>query len=344
MLPVVKQKWVCNKQGRFLRVPKVSVIIPVYNAENYLANCLNSVINQSYKNIEIICVDDNSQDNSSNILAEYSLKDKRIKIIKNNNNSGAAISRNTGLDNASGEYIYFIDADDYIDERYIECMVNKIEQKNCDIVFNLSIYSEANGNSIEYKHPSMPEINKEGEYLDNITAIHDAPCFVVIRIYRKSFLDEYKLRFLDTYADDVAFNTITNIYCEKVYGFYGEKYHYIVNTTGMIGMSEKSNCKDLNHIKAYDMIYDYLKEHNKFNNNLKLFRVYPFMKVDTQEKFEFYKKFFEKIKSDFHKNENIYNELEKYFAYSLFNSTSYEEYLKHYNKVVTIGYIRQRGK
>ena len=90
------------------------------------------------------------------------------------------------------------------------------------------------------------------------------------------------------------------------------------------------------------MIYDFLKEHSKLDDRLKLFRVYPFMKVDTEEKFKFYKKFFEKIEVDFHKNENIYNEMEKYFAYSLLNTSSYEDYLKNYNKVVTIGFLRRK--
>ena len=91
------------------------------------------------------------------------------------------------------------------------------------------------------------------------------------------------------------------------------------------------------------MIYDYVQDHNKLDNRMKLFRVYPFMKVDNEEKFDFYKKFFEKIESDFHKNENLYNDMEKYFAYSLLNSSSYEEYLQNYNKVVTIGFLRQRA-
>ena len=89
------------------------------------------------------------------------------------------------------------------------------------------------------------------------------------------------------------------------------------------------------------MIYDYLKEHNIPDNELKLFRVYPFIKVDSEEKFIFYKNFFEKISADFYKNENIYNEMEKFFAYSLLNTSTYEEYLKNYNKVVTIGFLRR---
>ncbi len=90
---------------------KVSVIIPIYNSEKYLEDCLNSVVNQTYKNLEIICVDDYSKDKSISIIKKY--KDKRIKIIKMKKNSGAGTCRNTGIDAATGDYICFLDSDDY---------------------------------------------------------------------------------------------------------------------------------------------------------------------------------------------------------------------------------------
>ena len=323
---------------------KISVIIPVYNAEKHIAGCLDSVINQKFKDIEIICVNDFSQDNSAGILNEYAQKDKRIIVFNNNQNIGAANSRNIGINNAKGEYIYFIDSDDYIDNNYLGNMLFVIEKEGCDIILNLSILSESQGSSVPYKHPSMPEINRQGEYLDKISAIHDAPCFIWARLFKKSFLDKYNLRFIDTHVDDVVFNTIVNTYCEKTFVFFGENYHYTVLPDSMTGRVTSLNIKDMEHIKAYDFIYDYLKEHDKLDRRLKLFRVYPFFKVDTEEKFDCYKKFIEKIKKDFQTNENIYNELEKYFAYSLLNSSDYEEYLKNYNKIVTIGFIRQGKK
>lgn len=321
---------------------KLSVIIPVYNSEKYLTKTLDSVLNQTFKDFEVICINDKSTDNSLKILQEFAQKDKRIKVINNEKNLGAALSRNVGIDNAKGEYIYFLDADDYIDEKYLECMVEKIEKEKCDVVLNMSIQSESTETITQFHHPSMPEINPEGEYLDKITTIHDAPCFIWARIYRKSFLNEHNLRFLDIHAtDDVVFNAIVDMYLDKTFVFYGEKYHYTVNDTSVTGIAKSVDDRDFQHIKAHSMIYDYLKANNILDNRLKLFRVYPFMKVDTKEKFDFYKKFFKKIQSDFHKNENIYNEMEKYFAYSLLNTSNYEEYLENYNKIVTIGFLRR---
>ena len=322
---------------------KISVIIPVYNAEKYISKCLDSVINQTFSDFEIICINDKSEDKSLNILKEYSRKDKRIIILENEKNLGAALTRNKGIDAAAGVFIYFIDADDYIDEKYLECMLEKIEQENCDIVLNMSIQSESNNTISQFHHPSMPEINKNGEFLDKITTIHDAPCFIWARLYRKDFLNKHNLRFLDINAtDDVVFNAIVNMYSDKTFVFYGEKYHYTVNATSVTGEVKSADNRDLQHIRAHSMIYDYLKEHDKLDDRLKLFRVYPFMKVDTEEKFNLYKKFFEKIEADYHKNEDIYNEMEKYFADSLLNTANYEEYLKNYNKIVSIGFIRRR--
>ena len=321
---------------------KVSIVIPVYNADKYLKRTLDCVLNQTYKDFEVLCINDCSTDNSLNILEEFADKDNRIKVLSNKTNLGAPYTINIGINLAKGEYIYIHDSDDYIEEKYLECMVQKIEQENCDIVLNLSIVNETNGISTPYKHPSMPQIQESGEYLDKITTIHDAPCFIWARLYRKSFLNNNKLRFLDIHAtDDVVFNGIVDMYCDKTFVFYGEKYHYTVNNTSVTGVAKSVDDRDLQHIRAYSMIYDYLKAHNKLDDRLKLFRVYPFMKVDTEEKFVFYKNFFEKIENDFHKNEDLYNEMEKYFAYSLLNTSTYEEYLKNYNKVVTIGFLRK---
>ena len=115
-------------------MPKVSVIIPVFNTEKYLRKCLDSVCIQTLSDIEIICVDDCSTDNSLNILKEYASKDNRIKLIEFKENKGAAVARNTGIIEAKGEYIGFIDSDDYIDQNFYENLYKKVEIRHSDIV------------------------------------------------------------------------------------------------------------------------------------------------------------------------------------------------------------------
>ena len=111
----------------------ISIIIPVYNVEKYLRKCLDSVINQSYNNLEIIIINDNSTDNSLNILLEYKKLDSRIKVINLEKNKGVSYSRNIGIDNSNGEYITFIDSDDYVEIDYIETLYNLIKENNYDI-------------------------------------------------------------------------------------------------------------------------------------------------------------------------------------------------------------------
>ncbi|WP_424244598.1 glycosyltransferase involved in cell wall biosynthesis [Elusimicrobium posterum] len=112
--------------------PLISIIVPVYNAEKYLSKCLDSILSQTYKNLEIIIINDGSTDNSPDICAKYALKDTRIKLI-NQENKGAGAARNTGISNALGAYFTFIDADDYIDADLVMELTNAIEA-NVDFV------------------------------------------------------------------------------------------------------------------------------------------------------------------------------------------------------------------
>lgn len=127
-------------------MPKVSIIIPVYNVEKYLRECLDSVINQTIKDIEIICVNDGSTDNSLNILEEYALRDKRIKII-NKKNGGLASARNEGLKYISGTLCHFLDSDDYIEPNLYENAINIFQNFNIDyLCFSSEVFT--NGENI----------------------------------------------------------------------------------------------------------------------------------------------------------------------------------------------------
>lgn len=112
--------------------PKVSIIVPVYNVQKYLANCLDSLINQTLEDIEIICINDGSTDESLQILWGYASKDSRVKVV-NKRNEGQSVARNIGIDMATGEYLGFVDADDWIDLDYFEKMYNSAKKYDCDI-------------------------------------------------------------------------------------------------------------------------------------------------------------------------------------------------------------------
>ncbi len=122
--------------------PKVSVVIPIYNVEKYLDRCIDSVVNQTYKNLEIILVDDGSPDKCPEMCDEWAKKDRRIKVI-HKENQGQGMARNTGIDNATGEYIFFFDSDDFVDLKTVEGCLAATEKADCDaVVFGRYDYNE----------------------------------------------------------------------------------------------------------------------------------------------------------------------------------------------------------
>ena len=115
-----------------IKNPLVSIIVPVYNGQRYLGECIDSILNQDYENIELIIVNDGSKDASSKIIDEYAKKDKRVKAIYQKN-SGVSSARNNGINNANGEYITFVDADDYLEKNYVGYLCNLIVENDADI-------------------------------------------------------------------------------------------------------------------------------------------------------------------------------------------------------------------
>ena len=152
--------------------PEISVITPVYNTEKYLKECLDSVISQTFKNIEIICIDDGSTDNSLNILKEYAKKDSRIKIIQQKN-LGVVLARNNAINKAKGKYIYLLDSDDIISPVCLEMLYDAIIHNKGDVITSkMKLFGEKNG--IVY----LPKITKLNMSREN--------CIPVSSLFKKS--------------------------------------------------------------------------------------------------------------------------------------------------------------
>ena len=143
--------------------PEISIIVPVYNVEPYVARCLDSLIEQTLRDIEIICVDDKSTDNSLSILYEYAKKDKRIRVIALEKNSGVSTARNTGIDAAIGGYISFVDPDDYVDINFYERLYICAIQSGCDIVKGNTETTYFNGSQWD-ENDQLVEVQKFGKW------------------------------------------------------------------------------------------------------------------------------------------------------------------------------------
>ena len=180
--------------------PKISIIIPVYNSEKYLSECLDSIVNQTLKEIEIICVNDGSTDNSLSILKEYTSKDKRIKII-DKENEGQGYARKCGLDIANGKYILFCDSDDYYAElTAFEELYNYIENVKSDVVLFDFIQKNVIDKSIDYKtnykYPKDVLLKKRWSNREIFSYLDIDNLFIFYvtfwcKLYSKKFLDSY---------------------------------------------------------------------------------------------------------------------------------------------------------
>ena len=147
---------------------KISIIVPVYNVEAYLEECVNSLINQTYPNIEVLLINDGSSDNSGAICDEYAKKDSRVVAV-HCPNGGVSRARNTGLDKASGEWITFVDSDDWIDLNFCQKLIGKAQ--NADIVFSRMVRNFSDGKASEFFESSLDKVAQTPYNLEYI--IHD---------------------------------------------------------------------------------------------------------------------------------------------------------------------------
>ena len=136
---------------------RLSIIVPVYQAKEYLEKCINSILEQSFVDFELILVDDGSDDGSERICNDYAKKDERVKIIRQEN-QGVSSARNTGLDYATGKYIAFVDADDWVEKELFEESINAIEKSKADILYHGFVKDICSDNEKEPVMKGMPEI------------------------------------------------------------------------------------------------------------------------------------------------------------------------------------------
>ena len=176
----------------------VSVIIPVYNVEKYLNECVDSVINQIYSNLEIILIDDGSYDKSGEICDYYASIDSRI-IVVHKENGGLSEARNTGLMKSNGDYIYFLDSDDYIDHKTIYELINIAVKNNSDIVFFDAESFLDNGTSVskimEYNRKCDYGTSSGPEMIYKLYSAGDFYTAIPLMFYKKSFLDDNMMEF-----------------------------------------------------------------------------------------------------------------------------------------------------
>ena len=315
--------------------PKISVIIPVYNAGDYLNESIPSVLNQSLKEIELVCVNDGSKDNSLEILKEFAKEDSRVRII-DQENAGCGAARNRALDDAIGDYIYFFDPDDYILKNTFKELYNNAYTNGSDLViFKIARFRD--GEPINYSIPGFDlekVFNKKDfnnftfNYKDVKKYVLNASFAPWTKLYKREFLDKYDdFRFPTNIAyDDAPFHIQSMLRANKISFIPKFFYYYRFNPKGIINTS--SNGMDI--FRICDIVESFLKDNGfyiEFIEEFNLFKITQIfnylLSTNTEEYFQKAKVEFSKIHLG-HKNKVPIKLRKKYDL--VLESQSFEEY------------------
>lgn len=237
----------------------VSIIIPVYNAQLYLEKCIDSVIDQTFRDVEIILVNDGSTDRSLEICQEYQKKDNRILVI-DQENAGQGTARNKGISIARGEYIMFVDSDDWVDEGIVEKLMDSLTENNADISVCNLYRTVINGEeiSVKYEEPFCNECldcRKDKNYVFNISS------YPVAKLYKAGLLKNTGFSFPGHFFEDVAAIPILFAYAERI-SFIGEAlYYYRNNPSSTINNFNKLD----DRIRCLYSLVDIFKQHHFYD-------------------------------------------------------------------------------
>ena len=253
----------------------ISIIIPVYNAEKYLCMCLESIVNQTYKNLEIICVDDGSQDYSVEILNRYAERDNRMKVLTQKN-SGASVARNNALDIATGDYFAFVDSDDWLELNTFEVALKSAIENDADVVMwdykrervGASQPKNIFENDKVFEGKKLKELHRRfvgvcGEELKNPEKA-DALSTIWGKLYSKKSIYEYNIRFYDIRKiatfEDGLFNLDVFENVKKVIYLHEHLYHYRKDNYNSVTTVYKPDL-----VEKHERIHEYLKKYIEEN-------------------------------------------------------------------------------
>ncbi len=291
--------------------PKISIIIPIYNVEKYLRECLDSVVNQTLRDIEILCVNDGSPDNSLAILEEYAAKDNRIKII-NKENGGYASAINAGLDVAKGDFIQIVESDDFCKLNMCEEMHNRIKNSDADFVTAdfYTLKPKLFGKKLK-RFKYINKVNIENYNIETLPEVISKPSYPWKSLYRTSFIKENNIKMLQDGAgayEDLPWNATVLSLAKNILYLPNAYYCYRLFAEGSSTNSGKRSM--INYIKRRAQIREILKNNNRYDNKIKEYYwagalngcLFFLKKISPEFKNEFYSKMKEFLKGALEEN------------------------------------------
>ena len=283
----------------------ISIVIPVYNAEKYLEQCLNSIKNQTYKSFEVILVNDGSGDNSENICKSFSEEDARFRYFTKSN-GGASSARNFGLDNVTGDFITFIDADDWVDENHLEVLINNIKENNSDMAvssikkfdmsnnFHFRMYSNQEKYLLNFEKMSKDELLVK---LPKLILASNSYKIAVSKLFKKELLSDVRFDESIVYGEDLEF--FLKLYLNINSISYVDEVTYIYRLHDESSSSKFGNLHMEQELAIYKKMYERIEELGlptiHYVNTLKNLLVYRKDYLDNRDLYNEYVEFLEKI-------------------------------------------------
>jgi len=318
---------------------KISVVIPVYNTGALLDRTLASVTQQTLADLEIICVDDCSTDDSLGILEQWARRDPRVRVIALKENGGVSLARNRGMDESRGKYIYFLDSDDWIDADYLEAMYTKALETGQDVVVNANYIKE-------YEEAGkMPEtegwgFTEAGFYSTAVVQSHML-CVIWARLYKREYLLCNGIRFpiVKGGAEDIYFTALAEVLQEKSYVFFGPFHHYWQRTGSLFHQKENG----IYYVQSYRMLYEELVRRNIPLNGLKLFHC-GLITLDAPEKFNAIRSYLLEVGPVILSHPEQYTVLDNLLFDAVMESPDYVSYRAHHHPNLAVEYLRSRLK
>lgn len=246
-------------------MPKISIIVPVYNAENYIDKCVDSILGQTFTDFELILIDDGSADHSPQLCDEYAKRDNRIIVI-HQKNAGVGAARNAGLDAARGEYVAFVDSDDWIDLSFLEKCMENIQRANCDVCIAGFYFVNENvvkprklGQDIEFRSSCITPLQVK-ELLENVLISN-----IWGKLYRRCIIGQTRFDTSVNFGEDLrfCFELLKKDIAVAVLNWAG--YYYRLTPNGLTSnrVNEKK-CRSV--VKTYQYLYQHAKESGFWSN------------------------------------------------------------------------------
>ena len=321
----------------------ISVVIPVYNTAPFLSECLDSIVSQSYRDLEIFCIDDGSTDESWAIIESYANRDSRIKPVKLDVNHGVPYARNLALDMALGEYLYYMDSDDWIDQNYLEEMNNAALRTGQDVVINRNWY-KGYGNTSERKSSGDFGFIKPvaGYYSPTIVQARFYPV-VWARLYKVKYLRDNNIRspLLKGGVEDNFFTSLAEILQEKSYIFPGPFYHYRQRTGSLVSQPGSG----FRHFENFRLFCDELKARGIWGL-ARLYYVPRKLVIENERQYDFIRSFFADIIDEVKAFPDLYSSVDLFFIWAMSSCETYSEWLLKYSPSAYLSYfkfIKQTG-